>query len=225
MRMRALFSAAVVSLLGIAESVHAQSPAPTEWPAYGRDAGGSRFSPVAQVDRSNVSRLAVAWTYNTGEPGAASRSFEATPILVDGSLYLSTPLGRIIALDPVTGAERWVHDAKVSPRAGFGDFTSRGVSAWRDSSAAAGSPCALRIIAATVDGRLMSLDANTGRLCAGFGDNGIVSLRDGLRNSPIEFAEYEVTSPPAIVNGLIVVGSAVADNMRIHAASGEVRAS
>ena len=98
--MRALFSAAVVSLLGIAESVHAQSPAPTEWPAYGRDAGGSRFSPVAQVDRSNVSHLAVAWAYNTGEPGAASRSFEATPILVDGTLFLSTPLGRIIALDP-----------------------------------------------------------------------------------------------------------------------------
>src|SRR5688500_16150302 len=83
----------------------AQLPAPTEWPAYGRDAGGSRFAPIDQVNRENVSRLQVAWTYRTGEPGVDGRSFEATPILVEGTLYLSTPLGKIIALDPVTGME------------------------------------------------------------------------------------------------------------------------
>jgi quinoprotein glucose dehydrogenase len=202
----------------------AQSPTPTEWPAYGRDAGGSRFAPIDQVNRENVSRLQVAWTYRTGEPGTDGRSFEATPILVEGTLYLSTPLGKIIALDPVTGTERWKHDAQVPPRADFGDFTTRGVSAWRDPAAAAAAACALRIIAATTDGRLLALDAATGRPCAHFGRDGIVSLREGLRNKPFEFAEYEVTSPPAIVNGLIVVGSAVADNNRVDAASGEVRA-
>lgn len=214
----------VLVSLCASSAVRAQLPAATEWPAYGRDAGGSRFAPIDQVNRENVGRLQVAWTYRTGEPGAESRSFEATPILVEGTLYLSTPLGKVIALDPVTGAERWRHDAKVAPRSGFGDFTSRGVSAWRDPQAAAGAPCALRIIAATVDGRLMAMDARTGTHCPGFGDDGIVSLREGLRNAPFEFAEYEVTSPPAIVNGLIVVGSAVADNNRVDAASGEVRA-
>jgi quinoprotein glucose dehydrogenase len=199
-------------------------PAPTEWPAYGRDAGGSRYAPIDQVTRENVGRLQVSWTYHTGEPAANNRSFEATPILVEGTLFLSTPLGKIIAIDPVTGAEKWKHDAQVSPRAGFGDFTSRGVSAWRDSSAARGAACALRIIAATVDGRMFALDAATGRPCAGFGRDGVVNLREGLRNAPFEFGEYEVTSPPAIVNGLIVVGSAVADNNRVDAASGEVRA-
>jgi quinoprotein glucose dehydrogenase len=200
-----------------------RAPAPTEWPAYGRDAGGSRFAPVAQIDRSNVHRLVPAWTFRTGEDAPGNRSFEATPILVDGTLYLSTPLGKIIALDPVTGAERWRHDAQVSPRIGFGDFTSRGVSYFADSSVASTSACARRIIAATVDGRLLALDARTGRPCDGFGTDGRVDLRRGLRNAPFEVAEYEVTSPPAIINGMIVVGSAVADNNRYDAASGEVR--
>jgi quinoprotein glucose dehydrogenase len=210
-------------LLLLPASLGAQSPAPTEWPAYGRDAGGSRFAPIAQIDRTNVGELTEAWRFHTGEMDAGDRSFEATPILVDGTLYLSTPLGKIIALDPVSGAERWRHDAKVDPRHGFGDFTTRGVSSWLDSAAAPGAPCRRRIIAATIDGRLLALDAASGVRCAGFGDRGEVSLRRGLRNRPSGFAEYEVTSPPAVVNGVLVVGSAVADNNRPDAASGEVR--
>lgn len=217
------FARAALVLFASAGPVAAQLPAPTEWPAYGRDAGGSRFAPIAQIDRANVSRLAVAWTFHTGETEPGERSFEATPILVDGTLYLSTPLGRIIALDPVTGTERWRHDAKVSVRSGFGDFTSRGVSSWVDSAAASGAPCRRRIIAATVDGRLFALDARDGKPCAGFGRDGTVNLREGLRNSPIELGEYEVTSPAAIVGGMLIVGSAVADNNRFNAASGEVR--
>jgi quinoprotein glucose dehydrogenase len=197
---------------------------PTEWPAYGGDAGGSRFSPIAQIDRTNVASLTTAWTFRTGEMLPGTRSFEATPILVDGTLFLSTPLGKIIALDPVTGQERWRFDAKVDVRAAFGDFTSRGVSAWRDPAAADGTSCQRRIIAATIDARLLALDARDGSPCRTFGRHGVVSLREGLRNAPFEFAEYEVTSPPAIINGLIVVGSAVADNNRTDAASGEVRA-
>ncbi len=194
-----------------------------EWPSYGGDRGGSRYARVSQIDRSNVARLGVAWTYRTGETEAEERSFEATPILIDGTLYLSTPLGKIIALDPVNGQERWKFDAKVSPREGFGDFTSRGVSTWLDPQAASGAPCRRRIIAPTTDARLYALDAATGALCASFGTNGMISLRDGLRNAPFERAEYEVTSPPAILNGMIVVGSAIADNNKTDAASGEVR--
>ncbi len=210
-----------------AQSTRGATGAPsaaTEWPAYGGDAGGSRYAPIAQINRGNVAQLREAWRFNTGELEAGERAFEATPIVVDGMLYLSTPLGKIFALDPVTGTTAWRFDAGVRARSGFGDFTSRGVSSWLDSAAAADAPCRRRIIVATTDARLIALDARTGTPCATFGDHGTVSLREGLRNAPFEFAEYEVTSPPAVLNGVIVVGSAVADNNRVDAASGEVRA-
>jgi quinoprotein glucose dehydrogenase len=194
---------------------HARNPS-TEWSAYGHDVLGSRFSPLTDIDRENVGSLTVAWTYHTGEPlptASRRRSLETTPIVVNGVLYLATPLGKVIALDPVTGRERWKFDARVDPDIRFGDFASRGVSHWQD-----------RILYATVDARLFALDTATGRPIVAFGDNGVVDLRRGLRNAPFELAEYEVTSPPAIINGLVVVGSAVADNNRTDAASGEVRA-
>jgi quinoprotein glucose dehydrogenase len=128
-------------------------------------------------------------------------------------MFIATPLGSVIALDPVTGRQRWRHDARVDPGVRFGDFTTRGVSYWNG-----------RIIFATTDGRLIALNAADGAPVLDFGNGGSVDLRRGLRNAPFEFAEYEVTSPPAIINGLVVVGSAVADNNRTDAASGEVRA-
>jgi len=188
----------------------------SDWTAYGKDALGSRYSPLAEINRENVSSLTVAWTFHTGEPlptASAKRSLEVTPVVVNGVMYVSTPLGKIFALDPVTGREIWRYDAKVEASTRFGDFTNRGVSIWRD-----------RVIAITVDGRLMALSASTGQPVTSFGDGGTVDLRRALRNAPLEFSEYEVTSPPAIVNDLIVVGSAVADNNRTDAASGEVRA-
>jgi quinoprotein glucose dehydrogenase len=187
-----------------------------DWRAYGFDALGSRFSPLAEINRDNVSRLAVAWTYHTGEPLPTSnrkRSLETTPIVVNGTMYLATPLGKVVALDPTTGREKWTFDARVDPTTRFGDFASRGVSHWRD-----------RILYATVDARLFALDTATGRPIRSFGDSGVVDLRHGLRNAPFEFAEYEVTSPPAIIKDIIVIGSAIADNNRTDAASGEVRA-
>jgi quinoprotein glucose dehydrogenase len=175
-----------------------------------------------------VATLRVAWRYSTGEasPGhetARPTSLEATPIVVDGMLFFSTPLGRVIALDPETGVERWVFDAKVSRQRTFGDWNARGVSTWLDLQAAKDVPCRRRIIVAIVDARLIALDAATGALCRQFGTGGTVDLRRGLRNPPYETEEYEETSPPAVVNDVVVVGSGVADNTRIHAASGEVR--
>ena len=214
----------------LAAGLAAQTPAPkpiAEWPAYGRDAEGSRFSPLTDISPDNVASLRVAWRYSTGEASGPDTgrptSLEATPIVVDGTLFFSTPLGRVIALDPETGAERWVFDAKVSRKHTFGDWTSRGVSTWLDSRAAPTELCRRRIIVATVDARLISLDATTGALCRRFGSQGMVDLRHGLRNAPFELEEYEETSPPAVVGDVIVVGSGVADNNRIDAASGEVR--
>ncbi|HET6763805.1 MAG TPA: pyrroloquinoline quinone-dependent dehydrogenase [Longimicrobiaceae bacterium] len=227
LRFRTLTLAAGV-LSAAASPVHAQRVAAEGWPAYGHDAGGGRHSPLTQITAANVGRLQVAWTYHTGEVGergtSGKSSFEATPLVVDGTMYLSTPLGRVIALDPETGAERWVFDAKVDRTARFGDFTSRGVSTWVDPVARAGAACRRRIVLATIDARLIAVDARDGTPCAGFGAGGTVDLRRGLRTAPDEATEYEVTSPPAVVGGVLVVGSAVADNNRWNAPSGEVRA-
>ena len=210
----------------VAVTVPAHAQRPGDWPAYGNDPGGARFSPLTVITKYNVRQLAVAWTYHTGQAPSQGRkmSFEATPIVVDGMLYFGTPAGSVIALDPESGTEQWKYDAKVDPKLRFGDHTNRGVSTWLDARAAANAPCKRRIIFASVDARLIELDARTGAPCAGFGTAGIVDLRFGLRNAPTETSEYEETSPPAIVNGLIVVGSAIADNTKIDQASGEVRA-
>jgi outer membrane protein assembly factor BamB len=107
------------------------------WPAYGNDAGGGRYSPLSQIDRENVGRLRVAWTYRTGEaddrsPARKKSAFEATPIMVDRTRFLSTPFNRVIALDPETGAERWVYDPRVDRERTYALVTSRGVSTWLD---------------------------------------------------------------------------------------------
>ena len=221
------FLVASLTLLIVPAPAGAQTtPRSGDWPAYGRDRGGERFSPLDGINRGNVARLQVAWEYSTGEAGVKagnSTSFEATPLVSNGVMYLSTPLGKVIALDAETGTERWVADLGV-PRIGFGDFTTRGVALWVDARAPAAAACARRVIVATVDARLFALDARDGHRCAGFGEGGSVDLRRNLRNAPEETEEYEVTSPPAIVAGLIVVGSGVADNSRADAASGEVRA-
>src|SRR5690349_9226181 len=118
-----------------------------EWSAYGRDAAGTRNSPLTQITPSNVSGLAPAWTYRTGEFARAEdrTRFEATPLMVDETLYLSTPFGRAIALDPTTGRERWTYDAHVDANDDFGDPASRGVSTWVDRQAKAGAHCRRRI--------------------------------------------------------------------------------
>jgi quinoprotein glucose dehydrogenase len=192
-----------------------------EWLAYGRDAGGERYSPLDEVNRANVASLRVAWTFRTGDAYQPQRNrptaFEATPLYVDGTLYLSTPLGRVIALDPVTGRQRWAFDAKVPRDAGYGDFASRGVSTWQRGRER-------RIFVATIDARLIALNAATGEPIQTFGRTGTVDLRQGLRIPPAGFADYQVTSPPAVVGNTIVVGSAIQDGLTTTEPSGEVQA-
>lgn len=193
-----------------------------DWLYYGNDPGGQRFSPLTAINRSNVKSLKIAWTYRTGDAyapknGSKPTQFEATPLYVDGTLYLSTPLGHAIALDPVAGKARWSYDAHIDPDKGWGDYANRGVSTWKSPSGRR------RIYMATIDARLIALDAATGKPCMNFGDNGILDLRHGLRIAPHYYSEYEETSPPAIIGNTIVIGSAVADNGSTMQASGEVR--
>jgi quinoprotein glucose dehydrogenase len=217
--------ALITLALSAAGAARAQSPAQAgDWGAYGRDAGGTRFSPLAQIDTANVSRLKLAWVYRTGDLLRSRGRFEATPLVLDGLLYVSTPLGRVSALDPATGAERWTYDPRVDLARDYGDFANRGVSAWSDPGAGAGAACARRLYVATVDARLIALDGATGRPCAGFGNGGTVNLGVDLLNAPAYPGEYEVTSPPAVIGGLVVVGSSISDNNRTQAPSGVVRA-
>jgi quinoprotein glucose dehydrogenase len=227
-------------MLSLLLVVSLQSPAPNpqapgDWPAYGRDPGGARFSPLEQIRRDNVARLEVAWTYHTRMPeltgmGHRPPILEVTPIVVEGTMFVSTPTGIIAALDPATGTERWRFDAGVDPHRGYGDFVSRGVAFWPapplsgTEGGSGGEACARRIFAATIDARLFALDAASGKPCAGFGKNGVVDLRAGLRVPPFEFQAYEETSPPAVVRDLVIVGSGVSDNANLAPASGEVRA-
>lgn len=215
-------------LSGLLACVLAASAAPLkdgDWPVYGRDAGGSRYSPLAEIDRKNVTRLQVAWTFHTGDmydpkgKGGKRSAFETTPLFVDNTLYITTPLGRVIALDPDLGTQKWAFDAKCNITAGWGDFATRGAATWVDSDTGR-----RRIFAATIDARLFAIDAQSGKAIDDFGTGGLVDLRKGLRNPPRETWEYEETSPPAVIGDVVVVGSAAADNQWVDGASGEVRA-
>jgi quinoprotein glucose dehydrogenase len=197
-----------------------------DWPVYGHDSAGTKFSPLVQINRDNVSQLKPAWTYRTGDlfdPKQEKKepAHEATPIFVDGTLYLNTPFGKVVALDPLTGKVRWSYDTRIDLKGDYGDFASRGVSTWLDPRAKPGAPCRRRIYVAPIDARLIALDAATGKACADFPE---IDLTASLHHKPAFKGEYEETSPPAVINDLVIVGSGIADNYRVDAPSGEVRA-
>jgi quinoprotein glucose dehydrogenase len=197
----------------------------SDWPAYGRDPGGSRYSPLTEINRENVNNLKVAWTYRTGAAdikaaSAKKAAFEATPILADGLLYLTTPYSRVIALDPATGAERWTFDPQVKLDRGYSEVTSRGVAAWPGPDDK--RKVARRIFVGTLDARLIALDAATGKACADFGENGQIDLTRDVRMG--DQGNYQITSPPAVIGDAVVVGSSIGDNRGVELERGVVRA-
>jgi quinoprotein glucose dehydrogenase len=196
-----------------------------EWAAYAHDGAGTKYSPAAQITRANVKDLIPIWTYRTGDYaiGDAMARDETTPLFVDNVLYASTPFGGVRALDGDTGAELWSFDSELDLSGDYGDFTNRGVSTWVDPSRPAGAACHRRIFVAPVDARLIALDSRTGAPCEDFGVHGQILLGRDVVNAPTK-GEYAVTSPPAIINGMVIVGSAVADGRRTTAPSGVVRA-
>ena len=220
--------AALATLCTVVAS-HARTAAPPsgDWPAYGHDPGGMRFSPLTQINRDNVSKLTVAWTFLTGDvsDGTGNRrrsGFEATPIVVDGTMFVTTGFNRIIALDPGRGVQRWAFDPQTNLTAGYGDgLINRGVATWLDPQRAQGQPCRRRVYEATLDARLVAIDAATGQPCADFGTGGAVSLSGVARYS---LGRYHMTSPPAVIDDLVVVGSSLDDNGRVDMPGGVVRA-
>ncbi|HWZ32504.1 MAG TPA: pyrroloquinoline quinone-dependent dehydrogenase [Bryobacteraceae bacterium] len=198
-----------------------------DWSAYGRDAGGTRFSPAAQITRQNVMQLKQAWEFHTSalKPDThlkSSAAFEATPILVDGTLYLSTPFDQVIALDPTTGKERWVFDPKVNRKANYSEVSSRGVSTWLDSTRKEGDPCRRRIFIGTIDARLIAIDAASGKVCSDFGEIDLTKAVAHFNEG--DWHNYQVTSPPAVVGDRVIVGSSIGDNRIAAAERGIVRA-
>lgn len=172
-----------------------------------------------RIAPDNAHRLAVAWTYDTRDPieslasGGDDPLFEATPVYVDGRLYLSTPVGTVVALDAESGAEHWRVNLGVARDVDYSDFANRGLAVQGN-----------HLYIGTVDARLVCLERSNGQRCARFGRDGQIDLSTGLRRPPQSPGEYGVTSPPAIFRNLVIVGSSVADNSRARMPSGEVRA-
>jgi quinoprotein glucose dehydrogenase len=199
------------------------------WPTYGNDAGGMRYSASRQIDRTNVGRLQLAWSYRTGALQRQTElnrkaTFESTPILVEGKLYLTTPYNQVIALDPRTGVRLWDYDPQVNLNQNYSEVASRGVSAWRDPNAPRSQACSLRIFSGTLDGRLIALDGETGKPCADFGSNGELRLTSEVALASEWQGGYQVTSAPAIAGDLVIVGSSIADNWKVDTERGIVRA-
>jgi quinoprotein glucose dehydrogenase len=182
--------------------------------------GGAHFTDATLIDRDNVGDLEIAWVFRSGD---VSTVFQSTPIVAAGQLILCTPHNQVVALDPLTGGERWRHDPAVERHDSYAnEGNCRSVSHWRDD-AVPDAACGERIVMTTNDARMIVLDARTGDRCTDFGNDGELDLAVGVGRIRWD-GEYQMTSPPAIVGDLAVVGSSVSDGGRVDAPSGVVRA-
>ncbi len=193
---------------------------PTDWPRVGNDGGATRYSPLKQINRETVKNLKVAWTYHTGDAELPDKTtIQCTPIVIGRVMYLTTARAKIVALEAVSGRELWKYDP-------FVDITrskiylasggvNRGVAYWKGKSGA-------RVLTATADGRLISLDAETGKPDPHFGAQGTVDLRAGMERD-LSRMPYGATAPPAVFENLAIIGLSVGEGPA-PAAPGDLRA-
>lgn len=202
-----------------------------DWPAYGRTQEGTRYSPLSQINDKNVGQLQEVWRFQTGDlktandPGEITN--EVTPIKIRDTLYMCTPHQKLFALDAATGKEKWKFDPQLKYNPTFQHITCRGVS-YHETAAAAGAAgdaapamCARRIILPVNDGRLFALDADTGKPCPDFANNGELNLQSNMPYATP--GHYEPTSPPVITDKVIVIAGAVTDNYSNREPSGVIR--
>jgi quinoprotein glucose dehydrogenase len=188
-----------------------------EWPVPSGDPGAMRWSPLTQVNRENVGRLEVAWTWQTGERNVAAAPgqkpsrpglFQTSPVVIGDTMYLSTPYAAVAALDASTGRQLWKYDPEVwragQPSNGTG-FVHRGVATWTDGKS--------RRVFINARWRLVALDAATGKPIPSFGEKGEVDLVKKLRR-PVNRLHYTNTSPPVVFGNLVIVGNGVGDRLR-----------
>jgi quinoprotein glucose dehydrogenase len=218
-----------IALLACAGAALGPCASAQTWTEYG-SAGGRHFSALEQITPANVGKLKQAWEYHSGDldrmtPEQRKKtSFQATPLKLPdsagGHLVLCTPLSRVVALDPVTGRERWAFDPKI--KAGVKrPILCRGIAFWEDSAPGAGA-CRSRLFLATYDRRLVALDASTGKPCEDFGKGGSLDMR--ADNDPHPRDEVTHSSPPIVVGGAVIVGSGIVDFVKAVAPSGAVHA-
>ncbi len=191
-----------------------------EWPYYGGDEGGSKYSTLKQIDRANVGRLRVAWTFHTGDVSDGKRyavrsAFEATPLMVEGVLYVTTPFCRLLALDPETGRQFWAFDPGIDKEKPSNLFINRGAAWWKDGARG-------RLFYGTLEGKLYSIDAATGRPVESFGRGGSIDLREGVADR-FPTRSYSLTSAPAVYKDMVITGALTADG-EPRGPSGDVRA-
>jgi quinoprotein glucose dehydrogenase len=209
----------------------------SDWPNFGNDGGGSQYSPLTQIDKTNVSKLKVAWTHRSGDFSYAGSktggtNMEVTPIHANGTLYYCTPFNRVFAIDPTTGKEKWVFDPTLvkgpngkplleKPKRAT---TCRGVSYWEAATPEAGKPCQKRVIKGDAFGSIYAIDADTGASCTDFGaDKGHPGYASHLDydNHGEGFAGG-MGSPPMVVGDVVVAASSANDGLT-NAADGVVR--
>jgi quinoprotein glucose dehydrogenase len=203
-----------------------------DWRAYGRSQLGRRYSPLRQITPANADRLKVAWSFRTGDlPGPndpVETTFEVTPIKVGRTLYLCSQHQRVFALDAATGKQIWSFDPQIHDNPTFQHLTCRGVSyhetppgAVDSNGAPAPAECPRRIFLPVNDGRMIALDADTGKPCEGFGGRGTLDLQVGMGVTATGF--YEPTSPSIVTDRIIVVAGSVIDNYSSEEPSGVIR--
>jgi quinoprotein glucose dehydrogenase len=219
---RLVFTFVCVTLLGSATI--AQTSA--DWPTFGGDAGGGQYSALEQVSAANVGRLKLAWTHNSGDKAW----LQATPIHANNSLYYCTPMNRVIALDPVTGKERWRFDPhKDDGGEGLIDqprqtVRCRSVAYWEAPEPRAGIPCEKRVFKGDINGNVYAIDADTGKSCRDFGASaghpGYASHWDFEGNG---VGPRHTTSGPIVIDDIVVAAVGVEDSP-VDASDGFVRA-
>ena len=206
-----LFSLSVVLLASSGAESLAQL-AGANWPAYGGDLAATKYSTLTDINRDNVARLVPIWEWVTRDSvmrdkGVRPGNFQATPLAVDDTLYLSTSYNRVVALDANTGKLLWEYDPRAYDAGqvpnGTG-FVHRGVATWTNGRE--------RRIFMNTRWRLVALDAATGKLVRAFGDTGVVDLTAQL-GKPVNKLHYTETSPPVVWHDLVIVGNGVADTL------------
>lgn len=209
-----------------------------DWAHYGNTEGGSRFAALDQINRGNVDKLQVAWTYRTGDVAVSNGNGaedQLTPLQIGNKVFICTPHNNIIALDADTGKELWKNPinaqsgvwqrcrglAYFDATAALVQPSQPGNSPVAAANVAAGANCQRRLLTNTIDARLIAVDADTGEFCQGFGNNGQVDLKAGLGNVPD--SHYQLSSAPLMAGTTVVVGGRVADNVQTDMPGGVIR--
>ncbi|MEP8670798.1 pyrroloquinoline quinone-dependent dehydrogenase [Enterobacter hormaechei] len=201
-------------------------PGTATWDSFHGQLNAQKYSPLTQITADNVGKLTKVWEFHTGDVSdgkgdTPATVWSATPIFANDTLYIGTPFDRLIALDPGTGKEKWHYDTKSSRKALTQPvLKNRGVSYWQAKNPVSGEACQKMVYMGTVDGKLFALDADSGKPCSGFADNGVLDLNQW--NTVNAKYPLSVLQPPTVVGNHLLVGWAGKDWAYAEAPPGTV---